>query len=179
MSIVKNIKLSQVVFDESLYPRKEHDPVTVQKYTSCLDEIEQSEKFITVSHDFRLLDGKHRWLAYRTVYESEPDKEIPVYIDDTVGESQLFKVAVRLNSQHGYQLSQADKKECAITMYRMKFTPETIQQTLSVSKRTVANWLEAPMRDEREKTNQVIFDTFMACHSQEELLRLLEWLEQQ
>lgn len=29
------------------------------------------------------------------------------------------------------------------------------------------------MRDEREKTNQTIFDMFMACHSQEEIAEVV------
>ena len=30
------------------------------------------------------------------------------------------------------------------------------------------------MRDEREKTNQTIFDMFMACHSQEEIAEVVD-----
>lgn len=166
---IQNIRLSDIVFDESLYPRKEHDPLTVQKYTSCIDEIENSGNLITISSDKRLLDGKHRWLAYRTVFETDKDKEIPVYIDDTIGEAQLFKVAIGLNAQHGYQLSQSDKKDCAVKMFNMRISPEEIQKALSVSKRTVSNWLEAPLKDQRERANQTIMDMYLACYSQEEI----------
>jgi len=166
---IEQIKLSSVIFDESLYPRKQHDPVTVQKYTDCLEEIESAEKYITVSKDYRLLDGKHRWLAYRTVYENEPDRLIPAFVDETPGDAQQFKVAIRLNSQHGYQLSQSDKKDCAIKMFHMRISPEEIRTALSVSKRTVSNWLESPMKDQRERTNQTIMDMYLACYSQEEI----------
>ena len=33
---IKKIKLSEIVFDENIYPRKEHDPLVVQKYADCL-----------------------------------------------------------------------------------------------------------------------------------------------
>lgn len=165
----KLIKLSDVVFDESLYPRKEHDPLTVQKYSECIESIEAAEKYITVSEDNRLLDGKHRWLAYRTVFDKEPEKEITAFVDSTVGEAQLFKVAIGLNSQHGYQLSLADKKDCAVKMFNMRISAEEIKQALSVSKRTVSNWLESPMKDQREKTNSLITDMYLACFSIEEI----------
>ena len=34
------------------------------------------------------------------------------------------------------------------------------------------------MRDEREKTNQTIFDMFMACHSQEEIAEAVQVTQQ-
>ena len=39
------------------------DPVLVQRYAACLEEIEAKQNFISISADNKLLDGKHRWLA--------------------------------------------------------------------------------------------------------------------
>ena len=48
MELVK-IKLSEVVFDESIYPRKEHNPSKVQEYADNLEAIESMNNYIHVS----------------------------------------------------------------------------------------------------------------------------------
>ena len=59
---LEKVSLSSVMFDEIVYPRRDHDPVLVQRYAECLEEIEAKQAFISVSSDMKLLDGKHCWL---------------------------------------------------------------------------------------------------------------------
>ena len=133
--------LSQIVFDEALYPRKEHDPALVQRYTACLEAIEAAGHCLAITQAGCLLDGKHRWLAYRTRYAADGDPEIPVRVYDVTTPHEQFALAVELNSQHGYQLTVEDKKQCAIRMYEDGYTYETIAAKLSVSKSTVADFV--------------------------------------
>ena len=42
-------KLAEIVFDEALYPRREHDPALAQQYADTIDEIEAAGKFISVT----------------------------------------------------------------------------------------------------------------------------------
>lgn len=61
------IKLSEIVFDEGLYPRVDgHDPATVQTYARDMEQIEAAGKLISINADGILLDGRHRMLAYKT-----------------------------------------------------------------------------------------------------------------
>ena len=63
-TIKTDVRLSEIKFQESLYPRKEHDPALVQQYAENLTEIEGRGNYISVSKDLTLLDGRHRYLAY-------------------------------------------------------------------------------------------------------------------
>jgi len=74
-STLERRRLSTIAFDEALYPRKEHDPVLVQRYSLCLDEIEAAGNCLAITPAGSLLDGKHRWLAYRTRYPEAEGKD--------------------------------------------------------------------------------------------------------
>ena len=63
---VKTIRLSDVTFDEVIYPRRSHDPALVQRYVEVIDEIEAAQRFIAVSADLKLLDGKQRQVLRRS-----------------------------------------------------------------------------------------------------------------
>ena len=63
-TIKTDVRLSEIKFQESLYPRKEHNPALVQQYAENLAEIEGRGNYISVSKDLTLLDGRHRYLAY-------------------------------------------------------------------------------------------------------------------
>ena len=60
----KEVLLSEIIFDEKLYPRREHDPRLVQQYANDMDEIEARGNYISVAGDMTLLDGRHRHLAH-------------------------------------------------------------------------------------------------------------------
>lgn len=165
---VAEVSLSDIVFDEVIYPRKDHDPVLVQRYAGVLDEIEARQKYMSVSADNKLLDGKHRWLAYRKVCEGG-DRVVKVYRYDAATPHEQLKLAARLNSEHGWQLSEPDKKSTAISLYSYGCTYDDIARTLSVGKRKVSDWLSRTVKEEKDRRNQQIFDMWLACHTQGEI----------
>ena len=67
MNKLTEIKLSEIVFDESIYPRKKHNPGAVIQYADNMEAIEEKNNFIHVDYKNRLLDGRHRHLAYLTI----------------------------------------------------------------------------------------------------------------
>jgi hypothetical protein len=165
---IDEIKLSEVIFDEVIYPRKDHDPVLVQRYADVLDEIEAQQAFISVASDCKLLDGKHRWLAYRKKYGSDDPKTKVLRYDVSTPHEQL-KLAARLNSVHGWQLSEDDKQSTAITLHIYGCTYEDIADTLSVGKKKVQEWLSKTVREEKDRRDKKIFAMWLACHSQQEI----------
>ena len=70
--------ISSIILNEDIYPRKEIDQKQVGIFA---ENIRDGFKFdpIKVEHDpdrlgkYRLLDGVHRWSAYKAVGESEPE----------------------------------------------------------------------------------------------------------
>lgn len=166
--IVEEISLSQIVFDEAIYPRKAHDPQLVQRYADCLESIEAKQRYLSVSADNKLLDGKHRWLAYRKVLDGG-DRTIKVFRYDVRTPHEQFRLAVRLNSDHGAQLSDEDKQQDAIRLYNFGYTYDSIAEELSVGKRKVSDWLSRTVKEEKDRRKRKIFEMWLACHTQQEI----------
>ncbi len=78
-------------------------------------------------------------------------------------------------------LSQEDKRDMARKIYNA--TPERerndkkaqIAKILSVSERTIRDWLSRIDKDTKEARNRRIFDMWMACWTQEEIADAVEW----
>lgn len=170
---LKTIKLSKIVFDEVVYPRKNHDPVLVQRYADVLGEIEAAQKYMTVSEDMKLLDGKHRWLAYRKLYgEQDPEVKVLVYPVSTPHEQ--LKLAAELNSNHGWQLTEEDKEATAKTFFAYGMTYDEIASVLSVGKVKVSKWLARTIKERKDRRNKKIFEMWLSCHTQEEIADAVE-----
>lgn len=165
---LKNIKLSEVVFDEVIYPRSGHDPVLVQRYAEHIEEIEAARKFISVSADMKLLDGKHRWLAYRKRYDGV-DREISVLVYPITAPHDQLAMAAKLNSDHGWQLTDSDKEGVAKSLYAYGMSYDSIAAYLSVGKAKISSWLARTVKDQKDKRDKRIFDMWLACHTQEEI----------
>jgi hypothetical protein len=164
------VKLSEVRFDEEVYPRQAHDPALVQRYATCLEQIEAEHHYITLSTDRILLDGKHRYLAYRTRYEpDDPDHKIPVYILDLTDDAAQFRFACRVNSNAGWQLVHADKVSAAIRLYGYGDTYESIADTLHVSKTQVTDWLSRTVKEQKDRQDKQMMALWLACHTAEEI----------
>jgi hypothetical protein len=163
----KTIKTADVVFREDLYPRIETSAVTVQKYAEDLDVLPPIE----VNQHNELIDGWHRWTAHK----KNSVETIRITVTETKSDADLLEKAIVTNSTHGLQLSQQDKKDMARRIYHS--TPERerdatktrLASILSVSDRTVRDWLSRIDKDAKESRNRRIFDLWMACYTQAEI----------
>jgi predicted DNA-binding protein YlxM (UPF0122 family) len=165
---LRTIRLSEIVFDEVVYPRRDHDPALVQKYVEDFAQIEAAKRYIAVAADMKLLDGKHRWLAVRTLCNGG-DRDIQVWVYPVTAAHDQLKLAVKLNSDHGCQLSTSDKQADAKSLYAYGSSYEEIAEALSVGKRKVTEWLHDVVRDQKEKRDQKIFEMWMSCATMEEI----------
>lgn len=161
------LKVSDVVFRDDLYPRIEHSAVTVQKYAEDLSVLPPIE----VNQRNELIDGWHRWTAHRKMDAAT----IKAVVIETNSDAHLLELAIERNSTHGLQLSQDDKRDMARRIYGM--TPEReregkkaeLARILSVSERTVRDWLSRVDKDAKEARNRRIFDAWLACDTQEQI----------
>lgn len=161
------IAVKDVVFREDLYPRIETSAVTVQKYAEDLKVLPPIE----VNQNNELIDGWHRWTAHKK-NESET---IKVVVTKTKSDAEFLELAIERNATHGLQLSQSDKRDMARRIYHV--TPDAerdakkkqLAKILSVSERTVRDWLSRIDKDSKEARNQRIFDLWMSCHTQQEI----------
>lgn len=165
---IKTVKLSDIIFDEVIYPRGEHDPALVQRYAEVIDEIEAAQKFIAISSDMKLLDGKHRWLAYQKAY-GEKEREIRTLVYDVTAPHEQLKLAAKLNSDHGWQLTDEDKEHTAKGLYAYGMSYDEIAIALSVGKTKVSSWLSRTVKENKERRDKKIIDMWQACYTQEEI----------
>lgn len=159
----KTIKLSEVIYREDLYPRIKSNPQVIQRYTENLEVLPPIE----VNQHNILIDGYHRWTAHR---KAEVET-IEVIVTETKSESELYGLSIKRNSNHGLQLSEDDKKSDARRLYNSGagWSKEDIADILSVSKRTVNNYLQDVDKQLREERKQKIFDLYLACYTSEEI----------
>jgi len=161
------IPLASVVFREDLYPRIKTDPLTVQKYAEDLEVLPPIE----VNQHFELIDGWHRWTAHK----KQQAETIEATVIQTSSDSHLLELAIERNASHGLQLSQEDKQSMARRIYNV--TPERerdakkkqLAKVLSVSERTVRDWLSRIDKDSKAARNKRIFAAWLACDTQEEI----------
>jgi len=167
---MEKVKLSSIRFREDLYPRGKHDPILVQRYADCLEQIESKQKFISVTQNRILVDGRHRHLAYLTAHQSNPDVEIPVYVYPVEEERAIFSLAVELNSTHGQQLSIEHKRQSVVRFYsQYGFSIEEAAKKVSVRKETALKWTKSIRQEEQRKQDETVFDMYLACHTQKEI----------
>ena len=171
------VKVADIVFRQDLYPRLKTSPETVQKYAEDLDVLPP----IIVNQHNELIDGWHRWTAHK---KNEVEL-ISAYVVETASDADLLEKAIETNATHGLQLSQSDKKDMARKIYNT--TPERerdekkkhLAKILSVSERTVREWLSRMDKDAKEARNQRIFEMWMACYTQQEIADVVGMTNQQ
>ncbi|MBW2194619.1 MAG: site-specific DNA-methyltransferase [Deltaproteobacteria bacterium] len=174
----KDILLSEVIFDEKLYPRKQHCPALVQQYADVIDEIEERGNFMTVAEDMTLLDGRHRHLAYLKRNDGK-DVNVRVFVYQVKSEAEKFATAVKLNSSHGKQLTLEDKRRSVLTLFtEHKFPIEQIAKLVSVRKATALDWTKAIREEEEHQLNETIFDLWLACYTAVEISQRVGIAEQ-
>lgn len=173
--MLKTAKLSEITFDKNIYPRHQHDPALVQRYAETMESIEAHQKFISVDAKDRLIDGRHRYLAYKTLYLDDPDHEIQVDVYPVSEDKDSFALAVELNSDFGWQMTDDDKKMSAIKMYQAySYTQDEVAKRLKIGKGKVSQWLKDILENERAEREQKIWDLWLGCYSQVGIVKELD-----
>jgi len=163
----KEIKVSDVIYREDLYPRIEHSPTTVQQYAESIEVLPPIE----VNQHNELIDGWHRWTAHKTAKV----ETIKAIVTETKNETEFLELAIERNSKHGLQLSLTDKKEMARKIYNAtpdrerKGKKQKLASILSVGDRTIRDWLSRIDKDTKEARDKRIFNLWLACYTEDEI----------
>lgn len=166
-NFVKEIKVSEVIWRDDLYPRIETSAQTVQKYAEDLTVLPPIE----VNQRNELIDGWHRWTAHKKAGA----ETIPVIVTQTASDAEFLELAIERNAKHGLQLSQSDKRDMARRIYHATAERERntkkadLARILSVSERTIRDWLSRIDKDAKEARDKRIFDLWLACHTLDDI----------
>lgn len=161
------IAVDNVVFREDLYPRLEPSPTTVQKYAEDLSVLPP----IKINQHNELIDGWHRWTAYK----KKEVEFINAEVIETTSDAHLLELAIETNATHGLQLSMADKQDMARKIYAATHErdraskKDELARILSVSKSKVYEWLGRIDKDTKAKRDRRIRSNWLACWTLEEI----------
>ncbi len=125
------MKVSELILDYDLYPRERIEPFNVNQMIEALTAGRELPPIIVDRKSLRVIDGFHRVKAYQKLHG--PDAEIPLELRDYKDEAEMFCEAVRLNANHGRQLSSYDRARCIAKAEVLKLEPEVISSMLNMT----------------------------------------------
>jgi ParB-like chromosome segregation protein Spo0J len=159
--------VSEIVWRKDLYPRLEKSQQKVDQYADDLTVLPPVE----INQRGELIDGWHRWTAHRKAGA----EQIEVIVTETASDETLLELAIERNAKHGLQLSAEDKQDMARRIYNGTPVRERdgkkarLAQILSVTDRTVHNWLSRIDKDAKDARDKRIFGMWLACRTQQEI----------
>jgi len=161
------VEIDKVKFNREWYPRFEADNATVNQYRECLDRLPP----ILVTKDLVLVDGYHRLLAHKL----EGKTEIEVTFFESDKPIDIILEAIRLNSLHGKQLSQKEKKANCLKLWEQGLTDiEKHTSLFSVDDSTIMRWTEDKRKEAKEKEAQEVLELYLQCFTQREIAEQLK-----
>ena len=171
---IETIRLSDIRFDEGLYPRVAgHDPATVQIYARDMEQIEAAGKLIAVNADNVLLDGRHRMLAYKKRADGA-EIEVPVHRYEVQSPLESFRLACVLQDK-GRALNNEDRQASAKRLYALgDQRQKDIAAALGVSPSTVSEWLARTIKEEKEQKRAKAYAMWLACATQQEIAEAVD-----
>jgi hypothetical protein len=151
---VRELEINDVEFDQTVYPRFEVNDDAVDRYRQVIDDLPP----ITVSEDYRLVDGYHRLKAHRVEGESTIDAEVlPISDDDEV-----YAEAARRNARHGQQLTKDEKRDVARQLYEQTdLTQSKIAETVAMSSGWVSDKTRDIRQEERDERRQRSYELYL------------------
>ena len=165
-------KVSEVIYREDLYLRVKTDPTLVQKYAENIDVLPPIE----INQNNILIDGYHRLTAYKKLNI----EEIEVTVTETKSEEEVYRLSIERNAKFGMQMNRDDKKACARRLYRFGdgLAEGEIAKLLSVTPKTVSEYVKDIKTQVEEEKNQKIFDMWMASYTQDEIAEAVNMKQQ-
>lgn len=155
------LPIDSIRFVKELYPRLREDDATIERYRDAVDQLPP----IAVARNGILVDGFHRWQAFRR--EGYP--EIAAENLGNLSDSEIFTESIRRNATHGHQLSRKDKQNLAGKLWQAfahlpsaERTAE-IAETLAVDERTVQRWTKDARKYEKEQQEAAAWDAWLDC----------------
>lgn len=154
-------KVTEIVFRDDLYPRFEPNQALIQRYANAIEYLPP----IKINQSNILIDGFHRWKAHQL----EGMQEVNVEIIETSSEKELKRLAYELNSNHGLQLSNEEKRKYACEMIG-DISVKDLSIILSVSERTVSGWTETQRKHLDEERDRKIVELYLRSQYTQEML---------
>ena len=160
-------KIEEIILKNELYPREKISQDKVKEYEQYIGVLPP----VTINQDNILIDGFHRYYAYKNTNQ----KEIEVVVDKTKDDDDLFLKSIELNAQHGLPLTNKEKRKLVISMYQktisgnVSFDVRRLKTVFSIPDSTFSDWTK-DINDELEAQRlERILDLYLQCMTQQEI----------
>ena len=170
------MKLSEIVIDDKIYPRETTRQDLVDEYVDAMDGGDQFPPIIVHESTKILLDGLHRFLAYKKRNVAEIDVEIDPEPKIINLDKERFKLMLRAawyNARHGIQLKNKEKtavaRKVALGDTNGEITQEELAKQLGVTHKTISNWIKDIQEERDNKRNQLIYRLSLLGRTLEEI----------
>jgi len=120
------LALDKIVIDESLYPRNGVSSFNVKRLINAIETGAKLPPVITENKTCRLVDGRHRYEAFK----SKGLKTIEVVEKVYKNEADLYADAVRLNVVHGEPLDLYSIRTAMIRLSSYGYSKEEISEVV-------------------------------------------------
>jgi predicted DNA-binding protein YlxM (UPF0122 family) len=166
----KRVALQDIVIRYDLYPRlpqtdyaSSQSEQAVETYKLAIEDLPP----IVINQDNILIDGWHRWEAYKRLLEDIElgmvgddqhltrgfnPQEIEVEVRKTKSELEVLKLAAEANARGQVVMSREEKRKTAERLSN-EFSDTEIADSIAVPRRTVSDWTKAH-RDEMKRLAQ-------------------------
>lgn len=147
------IKLTEIVFDQSIYPRSNYNENTVDDYVTAMNLGAVFPPLLVQSvqngqgNKYVIIDGVHRFHAYKKLGAEQV--EVSLLWDKTANletdRLSLLLISAEKNTDHGDRLSNKDKQVVARIIAKAdpekQITEKDISDKLKVARQSVNNWI--------------------------------------
>jgi hypothetical protein len=124
--------------------------------------------YIKIAQGRILVDGFHRWQAHKR----EGKATIEAIDLGPLSDSEIFKQAIKLNCEHGYQLEEKDKQRHAQSFWgKLAHLSDTeryeeLCELFSVSRSTIERWTKVERQKEKEEKETKAWEIWLDCWSE-------------
>jgi len=161
-------KIKDIIIKNELYPREKINQDKVKEYEQYIGVLPP----ITINQDNILIDGFHRYFAYKNTNQ----QEIDVVLDKTKDDDDLFLRSIELNAQHGLPLTQKEKRNLVISMYQktidnkdLSYDVRRLKTVFSIPDSTFSDWTKN-LNDELESQRlEKILNLHLQCITQQQI----------
>ena len=129
---MKEYKLSDLVLDYAIYPRKEIDRQHAAILQEAIEGGAVMPPLVLETKSHRVVDGFHRYRAYKHIAKDNVDFVVRCIEKTYKSEALLFLDAMRYNAEHGRALNKFDRTHCIIMAHQLKVSDRDIAAVLHV-----------------------------------------------
>ena len=146
------ISITDVVFDEEIYPRSSWSDEVVERYKEAIESGQNLPPILLETDTNRLIDGMHRWRARQQLKQDNIEVEY-TNVPDGIP-AKLYSAS--LNSTHGHQFSNQDLKALArdIVSKDPEFNVGVIAKMIARSERTLERWVSDLIEDRKKRDEE-------------------------